>query len=80
MRGQKPLTLFSFVWRKRGAFLDKRIPIDETIEEKILAFEKEKEVTLPSKYKEWMLFSDGGELVLPAGVQLYGIEHTVKTM
>ena len=48
---------------------------DETTEEKILAFEKEKEVTLPSKYKEWMLFSDGGELFLPAGVQLYGIEH-----
>ena len=38
---------------------------DETTEEKILAFEKEKEVTLPSKYKEWMLFSDGGELFLP---------------
>ena len=37
---------------------------DETTEEKILAFEKEKEVTLPSKYKEWMLFSDGGELFL----------------
>ena len=48
---------------------------DETTEEKILAFEKEKKVTLPSKYKEWMLFSDGGELFLPAGVQLYGIEH-----
>lgn len=47
----------------------------ETTEEKILAFEKEKEVTLPSKYKEWMLFSDGGELFLPVGVQLYGIEH-----
>lgn len=49
--------------------------LDETTEEKILAFEKEKEITLPSKYKEWMLFSDGGELFLPAGVQLYGIEH-----
>ena len=49
---------------------------DETTEEKILEFEKEKEITLPSKYKEWMLFSDGGELFLPAGVQLYGIEHS----
>ena len=38
-------------------------------------YEKEKEITLPSKYKEWMLFSDGGELFLPAGIQLYGIEH-----
>lgn len=49
--------------------------LEETTEEKILAFEKEKDITLPSKYKEWLLFSDGGELFLPAGVQLYGIEH-----
>ena len=49
--------------------------LDETTEEKILAFEKENDVTLPSKYKEWLLLSDGGELFLPAGVQLYGIEH-----
>lgn len=49
--------------------------LDETTEEKILAFEKENDVTLPSKYKEWLLFSDGGELFLPAGVQLYGVEH-----
>lgn len=49
--------------------------LPETTEEKILAFEKDKGVTLPSKYKEWLLFSDGGELFLPAGVQLYGIEN-----
>ena len=49
--------------------------LEETTEEKILSFEKEKSVTLPSKYKDWLLFSDGGELFLPAGVQLYGIEH-----
>lgn len=47
----------------------------ETTEEKITAFEKENDVSLPSKFKEWLLFSDGGELFLPAGVQLYGIEH-----
>ena len=35
-----------------------------TTEEKIASFEK-----------EWLQFSDGGELFLPAGVQLYGIEH-----
>lgn len=46
-----------------------------TTEEKIADFEKEKCVTLPSKYKEWLLFSDGGELFLPAGIQLYGVEH-----
>jgi hypothetical protein len=49
--------------------------LEETTEEKLLAFEKEKGVTLPSKFKDWLLFSDGGELFLPAGVQLYGIEH-----
>lgn len=49
--------------------------LDETTEEKILEFEKESAVMLPAKYKEWLLFSDGGELFLPAGVQLYGIEH-----
>lgn len=49
--------------------------LDETTEDKMLEFEKENDVTLPSKYKEWLLFSDGGELFLPAGVQLYGIEH-----
>ena len=42
---------------------------DGIVEEKIQAFEKEKGVTLPLKYKEWLLFSDGGELFLPAGVR-----------
>lgn len=48
---------------------------EETTKEKILVFEKENDITFPSKYKEWLLFSDGGELFLPAGIQLYGIEH-----
>lgn len=30
---------------------------------------------LPSKFKEWLLFSDGGECFLPAGIQLYGVAH-----
>ena len=30
---------------------------------------------LPSKYKEWILFSDGGEFFLPAGVQMYGVAY-----
>lgn len=47
----------------------------ETTEKKIGEFEKENNVKLPSKYKEWLLFSDGGEFFLPAGIQLYGIEH-----
>jgi hypothetical protein len=49
--------------------------LSETTEEKINEFEKEKSVKLPAKYKEWLMFSDGGELFLPAGIQLYGIEH-----
>ncbi len=46
-----------------------------TTEEKISKFEEEKNIRLPEKYKEWLLFSDGGELFLPAGIQLYGIEN-----
>ncbi len=49
--------------------------LSETSEEKITLFEKEKNIRLPEKYKEWLLFSDGGEFFLPAGIQLYGIEH-----
>ena len=37
--------------------------------------EKENEVKLPEKYKEWLCFSDGGECFLPAGVQFYGVAH-----
>lgn len=48
---------------------------EETTEEKISEFEKEHSVKLPTKFKEWLLFSDGGEFFLPAGIQLYGIEH-----
>ena len=49
--------------------------LPETSEEKVTSFEKENSVKLPEKYKEWLLFSDGGEFFLPAGIQLYGIEH-----
>ena len=52
--------------------------LEETTEEKISEFEKEHSAKLPEKYKEWLLFSDGGELFLPAGIQLYGIEHKPK--
>ena len=49
--------------------------LEETTKEKISEFEKEHNVKLPTKFKEWLLFSDGGEFFLPAGIQLYGIEH-----
>lgn len=49
--------------------------LDAATEEQIVAFEKENKVQLPTKYKEWLLFSDGGECFLPAGVQFYGVAH-----
>lgn len=44
-------------------------------EEQIAKFEKENDIRLPEKYKEWLSFSDGGEFFLPAGAQLYGVAH-----
>ena len=44
-------------------------------EEQITQFEKENAITLPDKYKEWLLFCDGGEFFLPAGIQVYGVAH-----
>ena len=49
--------------------------LDATTEEKIVAFEMKHDIKLPTKYREWLLFSDGGEIFLPAGIQFYGIEH-----
>lgn len=48
---------------------------DGATEEQILMFEKEHKITLPTQYKEWLLYSDGGYLCLPAGIQLYGVSH-----
>ena len=44
-------------------------------EEQIKQFEDEHKLQLPLKYKEWLLFSDGGDCFLPAGVQFYGVAH-----
>jgi hypothetical protein len=44
-------------------------------EDKIVEFEAKHGFNLPSKLKEWLLFSDGGECYLPAGIQLYGVTH-----
>ena len=49
--------------------------LEGATEEQITDFEKKNEVELPKKYKEWLLFSDGGECFLPAGIQLYGVAH-----
>lgn len=49
--------------------------LDGDTEEQIAQFEKVNDIKLPSAFREWLMFSDGGELFLPAGVQFYGIEH-----
>ena len=44
-------------------------------EEQIYEFEKKNNISLPTQYKEWLKYSDGGEFFLPAGIQLYGVAH-----
>lgn len=49
--------------------------LEAATEDQIAEFEKENEVVLPLKYKEWLKFSDGGECFLPGGIQFYGVAH-----
>ncbi|WP_346683688.1 SMI1/KNR4 family protein [Anaerostipes butyraticus] len=49
--------------------------LEGATEDQISQFEKDNDIVLPSKYKEWLVFCDGGEFFLPAGVQMYGIAH-----
>ncbi len=49
--------------------------LEEATREQVELFEKEHDIKLPLKFKEWLLFSDGGECFLPAGIQLYGVAH-----
>lgn len=49
--------------------------LEGATQEQILTFENANGITLPAQYKEWLEYSDGGELFLPAGVQFYGIAH-----
>lgn len=53
----------------------KMIFLEGATDEHITGFEKEHDILLPKQYREWLLFSDGGEFFLPAGVQLYGVAH-----
>ena len=53
----------------------KMVFLEGATEEQITQFEKDHELALPEKYKEWLQYSDGGELFLPAGVQFYGVAH-----
>lgn len=49
--------------------------VDAADEKQITEFEKTNGVKLPSAYKEWLKHSDGGDLYLPSGIQLYGVAH-----
>ncbi len=49
--------------------------IEGATEDQITQFEKNNDTVLPSKYREWLLYCDGGEFFLPAGVQMYGVAH-----
>lgn len=43
--------------------------------EQVKAFEKNNAIALPQNLKEWLVITDGGELFLPGGLQLYGVAH-----
>lgn len=49
--------------------------LEGATEEQIAQFEKEYEIRLPLKFKEWLQYSDGGEFFLPAAVHIYGVAH-----
>lgn len=49
--------------------------IKPATDEQIEAFEEKNGFSLPLLYKEWLSYSDGGDLFLPAGVQLYGVAN-----
>lgn len=49
--------------------------VNGATEEEIESFENKYNVKLPLKFKIWLSFCDGGELFVPAGVQLYGVAH-----
>lgn len=49
--------------------------VEAATEDQINQFEKDNGILLPVKFKEWLLFSDGGDCFLPAGVQFYGVAH-----
>lgn len=49
--------------------------LDGATEDQISQFETRYNIKFPSRYREWLLFCDGGEFFLPAGVQMYGVAH-----
>ena len=53
----------------------KMVFLEGATEDQIAQFEKEHEIKLPERFKEWLQHSDGGDCFLPAGVQFYGVAH-----
>lgn len=49
--------------------------LDGVTESQIAEYEVKNNIKFPLKYREWLLFSDGGSFYLPAGVQMYGVAH-----
>ena len=49
--------------------------LDSATESQIAEYELKNNIKFPLKYREWLLFSDGGSFYLPAGVQMYGVAH-----
>ena len=48
---------------------------DGVTDEQIVKFERDHECAFSLGFREWLQNSDGGDLFLPAGIQLYGIKH-----
>ena len=49
--------------------------VEGATKKQIAEFEEKNGIYLSTEYKKWLLFSDGGECFLPAGVQFYGVAH-----
>ncbi len=49
--------------------------LDGATEAQISDFEAKNGIKLPSAYKQWLQFSDGGECYLPGGIQFHGVAH-----
>ena len=68
---QEELRIITNTLKEQG----KMFFLEGATEEQVNTFEKDHDITFPECFKEWLLFSDGGECFLPAGVQFYGVSH-----
>ncbi|MCF2617309.1 SMI1/KNR4 family protein [Oscillibacter valericigenes] len=70
MKSRELESIFEQLREKKKMYLP-----EPATEEQISDFEREHSISLPAKYREWLLLCDGGELYLPAGIQFYGVAH-----